>query len=160
VSCGLTTGSTRPLRLRGQVSPPSAATLVADRVATGSSSRASRLRAGGQAAVGAAGWLLLAFLWLWQFQAHHVPSSWAVTIAAVAGGVVVFAALCLLWVGWNRNIYGRRHNRRTPIVSEIQFERDALGRTIVIGDGRRDAAELVVTLDGAAALKHYVLAST
>lgn len=127
-------------------------------VATGSASRASRLRAGAHAAVGAAGWLLLGFLWLWQFEADHVPSDWMTTVAVTTGGALAFAASCVGWVCWNRSIYRRRHNRRAPIASQIQFESDALGRAIVVSEGGRDASRVVIDIDSDADVKYYVVA--
>jgi hypothetical protein len=113
------------------------------------------MRSCAHAAVGAAAWVLLGALWLWQIEAHHVPAHWLLTVAVVLGVTIVFAGLCVGWVSWNRNIYRRRHNRRVPIVSDVQFDSDALGRLIVASDEGRLASHLIVEIDAAASRKHY-----
>jgi hypothetical protein len=138
--------------------PPKTELLVEQGVATGSASRSSRLRKLAHASVGAAGWLLLGVLWIWQIHAGHVPTNWLPVVSVIAGGGVTFATASVGWIRWNRNIYSRRHNRLTPIVAGIQFEFDAVGRTIVASDEGRQANHVVVRIDPAAAEKHYLAA--
>jgi hypothetical protein len=152
---------TIPLRLRpdlGPGVPPTAELLVEQGVATGSASRSSRLRKLAHAFVGAAGWLLLGSLWIWQIRAGHVPTNWLPVVSVIAGGAVTFATASVGWIKWNRNIHGRRHNRLTPIIAGIQFEVDAVGRTIVASDDGRQANHVVVRIDPVAAEKHYLAA--
>ena len=129
--------------------------LVANGIATGSASRASRARVGAHAFVAGAAWLVLVLLWVWQIHAKHVPADWLQAVSFVAGGCFVLGAFCAFWVIWNRRIYRKRHNRRAPIVADIQFERDGLGRAIVVGHGARDAQHVVVAIDETTEAKHY-----
>ena len=138
--------------------PPKAELLVEQGVATGSASRSSRLRKLAHASVGAAGWLLLGGLWIWQIRAGHVPGNWLAVVSVIACVAVTFATASVGWIKWNRSIYGRRHNRLTPVVAGIQFEVDAVGRTIVASDAARQANHVVVRIDPAAAEKHYLAA--
>jgi hypothetical protein len=138
--------------------PPKAAILVEHGVATGSASRSSLLRKLAHAFVGGAGWLSLGGLWVWQIRDGHVPADWLPVVSVIAAGAVIFAAASVAWIKWNRNIYGRRHNRLTPIVAGVQFEIDAVGRTIVASDEDRKADYVVVRIDSAAAEKHYLAA--
>jgi hypothetical protein len=152
---------TIPLRLRPGLrpsAPPKAELLVEQGVATGSASRSSRLRKLAHVSAGAAGWLLLGGLWIWQIRAGHVPTDWLPVVSVIVGGAVTFATASVGWIKWNRNIYGRRHNRLTPVASGIQFEVDAVGRTIVACDEGRQANHVVVRIDAAAAEKHYLVA--
>ena len=64
--------------------------------------------------------------------------------------------LSVVWVRWNQGIYRRRHNRRTPLVTEVQFERDAVGRRIAAPPDGLDGSEIVITIDGPAAVKRYL----
>jgi hypothetical protein len=149
---------TTPLRLRPDLRPgvsPKAELLVEQGVATGSASRSSRFRKFAHACVGVAGWLLLAGLWVWQVHAGHVPPNWLPVVSVIAGGALTFATASVAWIKWNRNIYSRRHNRLTPIVTDIQFEVDALGRTIVASNEGRQANHIVVVIDPTADEKHY-----
>ncbi len=134
---------------------PMASALAANGVATGSASRASRARAGVHAAVGGFAWLLLALLWLWQFEARHVPSTWPSVVALVGAGALAFGAFCVVWLRWNRSIYRRRHRRRAAVVADVQVTADALGRRIVGLDERRHARHVIVDVDGSARVKHY-----
>jgi hypothetical protein len=101
---------------------------------------------------------LLGGRWTWQIHAGHVPGNWLPVVSVIAGAALSFAIASVGWILWNRNIYGRRHNRLTPTVAGIQFEFDALGRTIVASDAGRRANHIVVSIDPAAAEKHYVAA--
>jgi hypothetical protein len=157
VDCGVTPGQLL-LHDRPSVAPPRPSALVADGVATGSASRASRLRSCAHFAVGAGAWLLLGVLWLWQVDAHHIPAHWLATVTAVVVGAAVFAAFCVVWVVWNRSIYRRRHNRRSPIIREVQFESDALGRLIVASEDDLLASHLVVDVDEATSRKYFLVA--
>jgi hypothetical protein len=157
VACGVTTTWREPLRARTRLEPPTAGALRADGIATGSASRASLARAGAHATAAAAAWFLLVCLWLLQFHGRHIPDSWRTSVFAVAGGVVLFAGFCVAWVTWNRNIYRRRHQRVTPVSTDVQFTHDALGRRIVERKQGRQASQLVVEIDEASAFKHYVV---
>ena len=129
--------------------------LAADGVATGSASRSSTWRSFGHVAVAGGAWLLLAALWFWQLNADHVPDNWERVVALVAAGGIAFAVLSAVWVRWNQSIYSRRHRRHAPIVSNVQFEFDALGRVIVADAEDRAAQSVVVRIDPTSTEKHY-----
>jgi hypothetical protein len=103
-------------------------------VATGSRSRAQRARKAAHGIAGVASWLGFAALWTWQILVN-VPANWPVDVVVIAGTLALFGVLTPLWVGWNRNIYRRRHRRTTPISHEVDFTRDKLGRRIVAERG-------------------------
>jgi hypothetical protein len=125
-------------------------------VATGSASRSTRSAKTLHICAGGAGWVLLGLLWLWQFESRAIPRDWALVITAAAGGWLALAALSMIWVRWNQDIYRRRHRRRTPLIAPVQFETDAVGRRIVAADGL-DGSRIVIRIDRAAALKRYLI---
>jgi hypothetical protein len=102
--------------------------------------------------------LLLALLWVWQVRAGHVPAAWRPAVEVVAAGGAVFGAFSVVWIRWNRNIYRRRHNRRAPLLTAVQFDVDAVGRQIVVDAEDQHAGHVVVTVDPAGAVKHYLAA--
>jgi membrane protein implicated in regulation of membrane protease activity len=97
---------------------------------TGSRTRATRSRRAAQVAVGVASWLGLGTLWVWQL-ATFVPGSWLAGVATLVLLLVVWSCFSVAWVAWSRNIYRRRHNRTKPVVREVDFTHDALGRRVL-----------------------------
>ncbi len=129
---------------------------LASYVATGSASRSSSRAKAAHICVGGAGWVLLGLLWLWQSASRDIPGDWATVVSAAGGAWLALAALSVVWVRWNQGIYRRRHNRRTPLVTEVQFERDAVGRRIAAPPDGLDGSQIVITIDGPAAVKRYL----
>jgi hypothetical protein len=124
-------------------------------VATGASSGSTPARRALHVAIGVLGWALFAGLWVWQLEVF-VPSNWLAGLEALGVILAVFALATPTWVAWNRSIYRRRHRRTTPLVLEVDFERDRLGRTIEADPGVRTAdGEIAVEVDGDAGVKSY-----
>jgi membrane protein implicated in regulation of membrane protease activity len=97
---------------------------------TGSRTRASRPRRAAHVAAGVASWLALAALWVWQL-GTFVPASWFDGVATILVLLAVWSGFSVVWVAWSRNIYRRRHSRTTPVVRDVDFTHDALGRRII-----------------------------
>jgi membrane protein implicated in regulation of membrane protease activity len=97
---------------------------------TGSRTRASRPRRAAHVAVGLASWVALTALWVWQL-GTFVPASWFAGVATILVLLAVWSAFSVVWVAWSRNIYRRRHRRTEPVVHDVDFTQDALGRRIV-----------------------------
>lgn len=125
-------------------------------VATGSASRSSRLAKAAHICLGGAGWSLLGLLWLWQSNTRYIPGDWAIVVAATGAGGLALAALSVAWVRWNQGIYRRRHRRLTPLIAEVQFETDAVGRPIVATPEAVDGSRIVIRID-AAGVKRYLI---
>lgn len=124
-------------------------------VATGANSGSTTARRLLHVGIGALGWVIFAGLWVWQLEVF-VPSNWLAGLKALGVMLIVFALATPAWVAWNRNIYRRRHRRTTALVREVDFERDALGRTIAADPGVRTASgEIVVEVDGDDRTKRY-----
>ncbi len=123
-------------------------------VATGSASRASPSRKCAHGLTGAAGWA--AFGWLWFSQVAVHQEGWARDLYGIGGTLVAFTVLSLVWVRWNHSIYGRRHQRRAPMLALVLFAEDTVGRRISALPGlRRRAGEIIVSIDPADKVKHY-----
>ncbi|WP_205697279.1 hypothetical protein [Conexibacter sp. SYSU D00693] len=116
-------------------------------VGTGAESRstaAGRIR---HAVVGGASWLVLGALWVWELDGH-VPSHWWPPLVGLLGVLALFAAFTPGWVAWNRSIYRRRHRRTSPMVVEVAFDRDWVGRSVRAAEGVRDhVGEIRVRLE-------------
>lgn len=125
-------------------------------VATGSASRSSPWTKAAHICIGGGGWLLLGLLWLWQAETRDIPRDWLIVVAATVGSGFALAVLSTAWVRWNQNIYRRRHNRHKPLLAEVQFELDAVGRQIIAESDERKGSQIVISVDRAAAVKHYL----
>jgi hypothetical protein len=94
-----------------------------------------------------------------QVTAHQ--EGWALDLYGIGGTFLTFTMLSLVWVKWNRSIYGRRHRRRAATLVLVAFSHDTLGRRISALPGlRRRAGEIVVSIDPADNVKHYHPAAT
>jgi hypothetical protein len=125
------------------------------RVASGSAANIGPGRTALHVLAGVAGWAGFAALWVWQIRVF-VPHRWFDGVQLIAVLVAAFGLVTPVWVWWNRNIYRRRHRRTAPMVRPVQFERDSLGRRLVISSGvRLNPAEVIVTAGEDGASKRY-----
>lgn len=91
----------------------------------------------------------------WQLKVY-VPAEWLGGVSLLVAVAAAFTALTPAWVWWNRNIYRRRHRRRTPLVREVGMERDALGRELLVApEVLLNPTEVRVTVDSGGAVKRY-----
>lgn len=121
-------GNSLPTRRHGEILPPGA-------------SRRGRFST---AASAIPAWVILGFIW-WRAIVEQ-PDQLAVG-ALIWAGCVLFTALTILgWVAWNRGLAHRRERRyggRSGAPDgDIPYEKDALGRPVVIGDGATSARHL------------------
>ena len=128
-------------------------------VASGSGSRATTTRRAAHVAAGLLGWTVFVGLWVWQLEVY-VPDQWLAGIVMIVAVLGAFAVATPAWVAWNRNIYRRRHRRTKPLVMEVAFDEDALGRRIVADPGVRTApGRIVVEVDETGRAKTYRVAA-
>ena len=132
---------------------PAAGSGPGRRVATGLDTRIGASRVALHLALGALGWLILGGFWVWQL-AVYIPATWVEGVVLLGAIFAVYLVLTPLWVTWNRNIYGRRHRRNTPLLREVRLERDALGRPTV-GSPSTQAALVRVSMIADGRLKLY-----
>ena len=124
-------------------------------VSTGSDSRAKPARKAFHVLLGLAAWAAFLSLWVWQIR-DYLPAHWIGGLTMIGVGALVFATLTPLWVRWNRNIYRRRHSRRSPIVHHVAFETDRLGRDLVISpEVHLNPTRITVDLDQTTGTKRY-----
>jgi hypothetical protein len=84
--------------------------------------------------LGAASWLVMVALWMWQLNVY-VPSDWLGGVELILVLLAGWACFSVVWVLWCRNIYRRRHRRTSPLKREVDFGRDSLGRQILAPPG-------------------------
>ncbi|HEY4809934.1 MAG TPA: hypothetical protein VIH71_02645 [Solirubrobacteraceae bacterium] len=101
---------------------------------TGSRSSTRRRQRLAHLLIGAASWLVLAALWVWQLKVY-VPADWLGGVELILVLLAGWACFSVVWVVWCRNIYRRRHRRTSPLKREVDFERDTLGRRILAPSG-------------------------
>lgn len=124
-------------------------------VATGLASRASLARRLLHVVAGLAGWIGFAALGVWQL-GFFAPPEAAVGLTALAACGIVVTCACIGWVRWNQSIYRSRHRRTVPIVVNVDFSHDSLGRPIAAAPGVREAGgQIFVALDAATGFKSY-----
>lgn len=124
-------------------------------VASGSAEDLGRGRTALHLLVAVVGWLGFITLWVWQLEVF-VPANWLSGLELIGVFLVVFALASPAWVLWNRSIYRRRHRRATPIVLEVQFERDSLDRPLAVSPAvLLHPAEIRVTVSDDGAVKRY-----
>lgn len=99
--------------------------------------------------------MLMGLLWAWQAETHDIPANWAIVVAATGAGGIALAALSVAWVRWNQDIYRRRHRRLTPLVADVQFELDAVGRHVVAASDVLAGSRIVIRIDEAG-VKRYL----
>ena len=126
----------------GQTAPP----LSAKRV-SGSASSASRGRRIFQVLIALLSWITFAVLWMWQI-GDYKPSNLELYPAFIGAALVIMLGIGRGWIQWNRSIYRRRHNRNSPVVREVDFSHDAIGRPVHChADLRYAAGQLIVSVD-------------
>ena len=125
------------------------------RVSTGSHAGISRARSALHVAAGAAGWAIFAALWVWQLKVY-VPAHWLGGILLLVAIAAAYSLLTPGWVWWNRNIYRRRHRRRSALEREVAMDRDTLGRRLLIApEVLLNPAVVRVTVDADGTVKRY-----
>jgi hypothetical protein len=126
-------------------------------VSTGADSLAGPARQVLHALVGVGAWAGFLSLWAWQIDGY-LPVHWIGGLIMIGVGVVGYATLTPLWVRWNRNIYRRHHNRRSPIVCDVDFKTDRLGRKLLISPAVLLHPTLItVDLDETNGTKRYLV---
>lgn len=124
-------------------------------VATGLASRASRARRLLHALAGVMGWLGFAALAVWQL-GFFAPRDAGTGLAALAACGAALTCVGIGWVRWNQSIYRRRHRRTVPIVVNVGFSHDTLGRPIAAPPGICEAqGQIFVAVDPDTAIKSY-----
>ena len=124
-------------------------------VATGLASRASRMRRLGHVLAGVMGWIGFAALAVWQL-GFFAPRNAGAGLAALAACGAALTCVGIGWVRWNRSIYRRRHRRTAPIVVNVGFSHDTLGRPIAAPPGLLEApGQIFVAVDTATGVKSY-----
>jgi hypothetical protein len=63
-------------------------------------------------------WIVLAALWVWQLDVY-VPSNWFGGVALIIVLLAGWTCFSMMWVGWCRNIYRRRHRRTSAPEREV-----------------------------------------
>lgn len=123
-----------PTRRRGEILPPGA-------------SRRGRWRT---ALTGVPAWVILGLIW-WRAIVEQ-PDQLAIGALIWAACAVFTFATVIGWVAWNRSLAHRRERqyggRSGAPDGDIDYEKDALGRQVVISDGAKDARHLQVEVGG------------
>ena len=124
-------------------------------VATGLASRASRARRLLHVLVGLMGWIGFVGLAVWQL-GFFAPREAGIGLAALAACGAGLTCIGIGWVRWNQSIYRRRHRRTAPIVVNVGFSHDTLGRPIAAPPGVCEAhGQIFVAVDAASGVKSY-----
>lgn len=124
-------------------------------VSTGLASRASRPRRLLHVLAGVLGWIGFAALAVWQL-GFFVPPKAGDGLAALAACGAALTCAGIGWVRWNQAIYRRRHRRTSPIVMNVDFSHDSLGRPIAAPPGACEAqGQIFVAVDAATGVKSY-----
>ncbi|HWI06493.1 MAG TPA: hypothetical protein VNT54_03125 [Solirubrobacteraceae bacterium] len=104
---------------------------------------------------GVLGWAGFAALAVWQL-GFFVPPQAGDRLAALALCGAALTCIGIGWIRWNRSIYRRRHRRSSPIVMNVDFSHDSLGRPIVAPPGVSEAhGQVFVSVDADNAIKSY-----
>ena len=124
-------------------------------VSTGLASRASRPQRLLHVLAGVLGWLGFAALAVWQL-GFFAPPRAGDGLAALAACGTALTCIGIGWIRWNQSIYRRRHRRTSPIVMNIDFSQDSLGRPIAAPPGVSEApGQIFVSVDAASGIKSY-----
>lgn len=111
------------------------------------------------ALLGVTAWAGFLSLWVWQIDGY-LPTHWMGGLIMIGVGAAGYAILTPLCVWWNRNIYRRHHKRRSPIICEVGFKTDRLGRKLLIRPAvLLHPTRVTVDLDEANETKRYLVPS-
>jgi hypothetical protein len=124
---------------------------------TGSRAHARAGRRLSHVVLGVAGWLALAGLWIWQLDVH-VPADWLGGLELILATLAGWLCFSVLWVGWCRGIYRRRHRRTRPLTRTVDFGTDMLGRRVVASPGMQEMGAHVLISIPESGVKRYEIA--
>jgi hypothetical protein len=92
---------------------------------------------------------------VWQIDGY-LPVHWLGGLVLIGAAVLGYGIFTPLWVWWNRNIYRRRHERRSPIVCHAGLTTDRLGRKLSISPAvLLHPARIAIDLDETKKTKRY-----